>query len=386
MASPEPRLALAVRLIAAGTLFCLAFSGSLWLSTRLYPLTPAFSLVPAFPWPLDAAAVAVLVGLLVTVLVRPLARLPSAAVVGLLAVLFAQDQSRLWPSFYSFFLLFLLVLGHERRDDPRAAARTFAGMQFTVAAIYFWGGVHKLTPHFFTREFPWLIEPLTSRVPIPASWVPWLGAAAAVFEVTFAIGLLTRRWRRFALWEALAMHAVVFVCIGPIRGHWNDSAWAWSLSMAAIAWTLFHDAPPFELTLATGGTAAQLVPRAIVAALVGVMPALNGVNRWDSAVSFNVYTGNVATGLVLLEPDAAKSLPPAVAAHVMPGDEWAVLDLNAWAIAEFNAGAYPERRIFRRLFAEICRWVPANAAHLVVVDKATWFAPKTTRIERWDDP
>lgn len=244
MASPERRLALVVRLIAAGTLFCVAFSGSLWLSTRLYPLTPAFGLVPAFPWPLDAAVVAVLVGLLLALVIRPLARRPLAAVVGLLAVLFAQDQSRLWPSFYSFFLLFLLALGRDRRGGPQEAARTLAGMQFTVAAIYFWGGVHKLTPHFFTQEFPWLIEPLTSRVPIPASWIPWLGAAAAAFEVTFAIGLLTRRWRRFALWEALAMHAFVFVCIGPIRGHWNDSAWAWSLSMAAIVWMLFTTPRP----------------------------------------------------------------------------------------------------------------------------------------------
>jgi len=386
MAGPEQRLALVVRLIAASTLFCMAFSGSLWLSTRLYPLTPALGLVPAFPWPLDAAVVAVLVGLLVAVLVRPLARLPLAALVGLLAVLFAQDQSRLWPSFFSFFLLFVLALGHDRRGGPQEAARTLAAMQFTVAAIYFWGGVHKLTPHFFTEEFPWLIEPLTSRLPIPAGWIPGLGLAAAVFEVTFAVGLLTRRWRRFALWEALAMHAVVFVSIGPIRGHWNDSAWAWSLGMAAVAWTLFHSAPPFELPLTTGGPAARLGPRAVVAVLVGIMPALNGVNRWDSGISFNVYTGNVSTAFVLLEPDAARSLPPAVAAHVLPGKDWAVLNLNAWALAEFNAGVYPERRVFRRLFARICRWAPAGSARLVVVEKATWFAPKTTDIEQCCDP
>lgn len=386
MADPERRLAAAVRVVAVSMLFCMAFSGSLWLSTRLYPLTPALGLVPAFAWPLDAAVLAVLVGLLLAVVVRPFERLPLAAVVVTLALLFAQDQSRLWPSFFTFFLLFVLALVHDRRGGPQEAARTLAAMQFTVAAIYFWGGVHKLTPHFFTQEFPWVIEPLTRRLPIPAAWLPWLGAAAAVFEVTFAVGLLTRRWRRFALWEALAMHAVVFFCIGPIRGHWNDSAWAWSLTMAALAWTLFHGAAPFDVALAGGGPALRLAPRAVVAAVVGILPALNGVNRWDSAVSFNVYTGNVSTALVAMRPDAVDCLPPAVAAHVIPGKDWAVLEFNTWAIGEFNAGVYPERRIFRRLFGEICRWVPAGSAQLIVVEKATWFTPKATDIERCPCP
>ncbi|MGB8853111.1 MAG: hypothetical protein WCC69_06050 [Pirellulales bacterium] len=381
MDSPEQRLATVVRVVAAGMLFCIAFSGSLWLSTRLYPLTPAFGLAPPFPWPLDALAAAVLVGLLCVVLIQPLAWPPVAAVVIVLVGLFAQDQSRLWPSFYTFFLLFVLAAGHDRSGGPNAAERTLTGMRFAVAAIYFWGGVHKLTPHFFTEEFPWFIEPFTAVLPIPAGWIPGLGVAAAVFEVAFAIGLLTRRFRRFALWEALAMHAVIFVCIGPIRGHWNDSAWAWSLTMAAVAWVLFHAAPSFDVAPMLAGPMKRFAPQAAVAALVGIMPLLNGVNRWDSALSFNVYSGNQSTAVVVLRPDAFTSLPPAVAAHVTRGDVSAVLDLNAWSLGEFNAGVYPERRVFSRLFAQICDWVGPNAAQLIFVEKATWFTAKATTIQ-----
>jgi Mn2+/Fe2+ NRAMP family transporter len=71
MASPEQRLAAIVRVVAAGMLFCMAFSGSLWISTRPYPLTPVFGLVPPFPWPLDAAVAALLVGLLGAVIAWP---------------------------------------------------------------------------------------------------------------------------------------------------------------------------------------------------------------------------------------------------------------------------------------------------------------------------
>lgn len=386
MASPEQRLAAIVRVVAAGMLFCMAFSGSLWISTRLYPLTPAFGLVPPFPWPLDVAVAAVLVGLLGAVIAWPRAWSPVAAVVVLLAVLFAQDQSRLWPSFYTFFLLLVLALGHDRRGGQPAGARTLTGMQFAVAAIYFWGGVHKLTPHFFTEEFPWFIEPLTGVLPIPAGWLPAFGVAAAIFEVAFAIGLLTRRFRRFALWEALAMHALVFVCIGPIRGHWNDSAWAWSLAMAAVAWVLFHAAAPFDATLMLSGPMKLLAPQGAVAVLVGIMPLLNGVNRWDSALSFNVYSGNQSSAVVVLRPEAVDRLPPPVAAHVTRGDASAVLDLNAWSMSEFNAGVYPERRVFLRLFAQICPWVGPDAAQLVIVEKATWFTPKATTIQACGGP
>jgi hypothetical protein len=378
MGSPDQRLAAVVRVVAAGMLFCMGFSGSLWLSTRLYPLTPAFGLVPPFPWPLDALAAAALVGLLCVVLIRPLAWPPVAAVVIVLVMLFAQDQSRQWPSFYTFSLLFVLAAGLDRHGGPNAAERTLTGMRFAVAAIYCWGGVHKLTPHFFSEEFPWFIEPLTAVLPIPAGWLPALGIAAAIFEVIFAIGLLTRRFRRFALWDAMAMHAVVFVCIGPIRGHWNDSAWAWSLTMAAVVWALFHAAPPFDASLMLGGPLKPLALQAAVAVLVGVMPLLNGINRWDSALSFNVYSGNQSAALVVLRPEAVDSLPPAVAAHVTRGDVSAVLDLDAWAMAEFNAGVYPEGRVFRRLFDQICDWVGPEAARLIVVEKATWFSPKAT--------
>jgi hypothetical protein len=380
LASDEQRLSAMARLIAGSMLFCMAFSGTLWFSTRQYPLTPLFGIVPPFPEPLDTLVVCCLVGLLLAVLAWPLARLPVAMVVGVLVILFAQDQSRLWPSFYASFLLFILLLGHTRGGE-RSSGHTLSGMRFAVAAIYFWGGVQKLTQHFFMEEFPWFIQPLTNVVPLPEGWIPPLGVAAAVFEMAFALGLLTTRFRRLALWEALAMHAVILVCIGPLRGHWNDSAWVWSLTMAAQVWLLFYAAPPFEISAMRAGPPVGLAIRAMVFLLVGIMPALNTMNRWDAALSFNIYSGNVNVGSVVMRPDAVASLPPAVAAHVTHGETWAVLAFNTWAMHEFNAGAYPEKRVFRRLFATVCNWIPPGSGRLVIIEKATWVSPKATRQE-----
>lgn len=378
--SEQARLPVVVRVVAVSVLACLACSWRLWLSARLYPLAPAFGIVPRFPWPLDALVLAVLVGLLVGLVARPLSRPLGAGVVILLAILFAQDQSRLWPSFYEFFLLLLMLLAHRRGGGEAEAARTLDGMRFVVAAAYAWGGIQKLTPHFFHEEFPWFVRPLTDLLPAPVPGLPALGAAAAVCEALFGIGLLTRRFRRIALCEALAMHAVILVCIGPLRGNWNDAAWVWSLATAALAWLLFWSAPPFSFRTMLAAAPPHGLPQAVAVVLVGLMPLLNNVNRWDSALSFNVYTGNVSAAHVVMPAGSAARLPREIATHVLAADDREVLALNDWSMAEFNAGVYPEERIFRALLAEICGRLPEPSARLVLVEKAGWFFPKRTRV------
>lgn len=380
LASDERRLAAMARLVAGSMLLCMAFSGRLWLSTRLYPLTPLFGIVPPFPWPLDAAVLGLVVGLLLAIIARPMARMQVALLAALLAVLFAQDQSRLWPSFYACFLLVILLAGHDRSGGDEAASRTLAGMRFTVAAIYFWGGVQKLTQHFFHEEFPWFIRPLTDLLPIPEAWIPVLGIGAAVLEIAFAIGLLTRRFRGIALGEAMLMHAVILVCIGPLRGHWNDSAWIWSLTMAAQAWLLFFAARPFEPTKMFAAPPARSLPRLAVAVLAGVMPSFHTVGLWDAAISFNVYTGNVNTASIVMLPEAADKLPAELRPHVVRQDRSAMLDLGGWSQSLFNAGVYPEIRVFRRLFEVVTRDLPPESTRLVVVERATWLRPRMAKV------
>jgi len=379
--SERRRLEAVARTVAVSLLLCLAFSWRLWLSTRLYPLVPALDLVPRFPWPLDAGVLALLVGLLAGLALRPLSRGLAATVVGLFVVLFAQDQSRLWPSFYLFVFLLLFLVGSRRDGDEAAAGRMLAGMRFAVAMASVWGGVLKLNHHFAHEEFPWFVKPLTDFLPGPVPGLPIVAVGAAAFETLFGLGLLTRRFRAIALGDALLMHAVVFVCIGPLRGDWNDGAWIWSQTMAVLLVLLFGAAPSFRFeTMFAAAHAGGNLPAAAAVVFLGVLPVLNAVNRWDSAPSFNVYTGNVSRAHVILPADAAAALPAELAPHVAIHGEWAVFDPNAWSMRQFNAGVYPEERIFRAILAVICRQLPEPSARLVIEEKAGWFFPKTSRV------
>jgi hypothetical protein len=304
-----------------------------------------------------------------------------AGAVGLIAVLFVQDQSRLWPSFYELFFCLLLLLVAARPASELTAGRTLMGLRFVMAAVYFWGGAVKLNP-FFAAEFSWFVRPLTDLLPVPVPFMSAIAAGAAVFEMLFGIGLLTCRFRAIAIWEALAMHAAILVCIGPLRGDWNNAAWVWSVTMAARLWILFHAAPPFDAQAMFAGPMYAKVAPALAVGFIGVLPILNTCNRWDSAVSFNVYSGNVGAATVLMDPAAISRLPAEVARHVRQDGEWAVLQINDWAMGEFNGGAYPERRVFSRVCSRVCGWLDDPSTRIVIVDKAGWFVPKSTRVHQ----
>ena len=108
--SEEPRLVFFTRLLAVSILLCLAFSSKLWISRPFYPLVPFWGIVPAFPHPMDEFFRAWLVAVLLAVAIRPRSKIWTALALVTFAILFLQDQNRLWPSFYQFFFLKMIFL------------------------------------------------------------------------------------------------------------------------------------------------------------------------------------------------------------------------------------------------------------------------------------
>src|SRR3989344_277982 len=135
------RLEWFTRTLAVAFLLCTAVSGSLWISTRLYPLVPIAPFIAAFPYPLDYALLVVVVALLVGLIIRPRSKALIVALLVGLAVLFLQDQNRLWPSFYEFAFFFFVLAGmrmHAPADEEREASRVLMACRFILAGVYFW--------------------------------------------------------------------------------------------------------------------------------------------------------------------------------------------------------------------------------------------------------
>ena len=377
--SEEKRLALFARLLALSVLLCMGFCPKLWISSRLYPLVPLLDFVAPFPYPLDYIFIALVCAALLGVVLRPGSRVAILGVLAGFAVLFLQDRGRMWPSFYEFFFLFLL-LGACKGGGEAQAQHVLAGARFVMAAVYFWSGFQKLNTRFYYETFPWFIEPLTDRLPFDVALPPVIGLAGAVLEALFGLGLLTRRFRALSLCEAMLMHVLIFFLIGPFRGNWNNSAWAWSAVTAALVWVLFYKAPAFRFGDMFAAAPLCSAAQALAAVFIGLLPLLNNVNRWDSALSFNIYTGNVNTAYIRMRIDAARNLPAELAPFVSERYGLAELDIGAWTAHEFNAHPIGEEAVMKAVLRVVCSYAPDTSVNLVLKEKSGWFGTGSVKV------
>ncbi len=341
-------------------LFCgCLISRRLWLSSRLYPLSPVLGF-PALSSPWDGwffwAALAVLA-------LIPLARNPRPWIALFLAVAIVaalQDQSRWQPWFYQYlFMLAALGLSHER--NPEAGLNT---CRLILASAYIWSGLSKLNPRFLETVVPRLLEPLTKQSPGKLAY------ATAVAESMIGVALLFPRSRRVAVWCGVAMHLGILASIGPLGSRFNPVIWPWNVAMIAFLWLLFGRS---ENTAREILWSKSFVFQKAVLILFGLAPALGFFGLWDSYLSFSLYSGNLDSASIYLSDASYDRLP---------GDfgDWVYeeapnlnrLSIRDWSLGELNVPAYPEPRIFRNLARHLCTETGSPAdLRLVIEHKLT---------------
>ncbi|HEY6751947.1 MAG TPA: hypothetical protein VI027_11565 [Rubrobacteraceae bacterium] len=339
----EYRLAWLRIAVAAGLVAGLLLSPNLWISTRSYPLTPLWDAVPPLPYPADYALFGLLVVLVTGVGIargRAIGWLGIGALV-MAAFFVVQDESRLQPWFYQycFMLAAFCLFGLSRVG----ALDALNACRLIVVATYFWSGLQKANASFIQTTHPWLVEPLTTRLPDWAGSALLAGGyAVPVVEAVIGIGLLTRRFRRLAVMGALLMHAFIMLCIGPLGHDHNTVVWPWNFAMVAFVLILFWRAPddttPSTILDPGRNFSTGFAFRAAVLVLFAFMPLFNFFGLWASYLSSGLYSGTSKQGYVLVWDSA----------------NWQSTRIGGVSERELNTPAYPEESIFENVFAE--RW------------------------------
>ena len=358
----ENRLAWLRIALAAGLVAGLLLSPNLWISTRSYPLTPLWDAVPPLPYPADHALFGLLLVLVTGVGVargRAIGWLGISALV-IAAFFVVQDESRLQPWFYQYSFMLaafcLFGLGRVGALDALNACRLI------VAATYFWSGLQKANASFIQSTHPWLVEPLTARLPDWAGSALLAGGyAVPVVEAVIGIGLLTRRFRRLAVMGALLMHAFIMLCIGPLGHDHNTVVWPWNFAMVAFVLILFWRAPddttPSTILDPGRNFSAGFVFRAAVLVLFAFMPLFNFFGLWASYLSSGLYTGTSKQGYILVWDSA----------------NWQSTRIGGVSERELNTPAYPEESIFENVFAE--RWCEEGSEEALRREQAGYPEP-----------
>ena len=123
----------------------------------------------------------------------------------------------------------------------------------------------------------------------------------------------------------------------------------------------------------------RLAFQKLVLALFAIAPALSLVNRWDTFLSFSLYTGNRDTATFYMTAPVAARLPANVQEFVSEEDPQDPsrpdsLAVSDWSWGELNVPSYPELRIFKNIGREICRQASQPSdVNLVIRGKTTWF-------------
>jgi uncharacterized membrane protein YphA (DoxX/SURF4 family) len=298
----------------------------------------------------------------------------------------ALDQSRWQPYFVQYMLFLALVLGvpWERRGTWQTAELEDAlrPMRLFLAFTYLYSGLQKLNHTFVTGLFPWCFRPLAGWFGVdldqaPATAVAVFALGSAVAESVAGVGLLLPRTRCVAALVLAAMHVAILLAVGPLGHNRNVVIWPWNVALIAALLLLFlrrgEPSPSAEpptsaraarAAWATAGLRAPSTRRsrhALATAGVilgfGVLPALSFVDRWDSYLSFSLYSGNTREARLHVDPLDRDRLPSAARA-VLREDGW--LDLFDWSERELGATSYPEDRVALHIGRTVARRVTSG--------------------------
>ena len=88
----------------------------------------------------------------------------------------------------------------------------------------------------------------------------------------------------------------------------------------------------------------------MVMVLFWILPAFNLVGKWETYLSFSLYSGNNHTAKIILSDDSYKRLPPYIKHYVQHEGAQYILYPKDWCLIELKTPLYPEKRVFENVF------------------------------------
>lgn len=346
-------------LLTAAVVVQLCVTVGLWLPSRLYPLAPVFSWLPALP----AAANPLLLGsLILAVVAFGISNHRAAGIVFLViaAISIGLDLNRLQPWMYQFVLLMGVCLLIPNRQKA-------SYWRWIFGAGYIWSGLLKLNPFFLSQGIGWLLSPFIVLHP-DATFTQWIGMTVAFSEVAVGCALLFRSTAKWGALVGMAMHVLILIAIGPFGLHWNSAVWPWNIFMIVALGILVlsrAELLPLWPMLRRGYGLSLLV-------LVGALPALSVFGLWDTYLSSGLYTGNTDQATIILSNESIALLPQQVMVQtgVVPG-QGHMINLLQWSLDDTNAPSYPQEWTYVSVLREFCLGYGITDARLYVTNQWT---------------
>jgi len=351
-ADPDQKLTWLKITIAIAFICSFGLSWKLWISSRLFPLSPISNLLPVVPFPLDYIWFFLLLGLALAIIIVNHPRAFIFAFLTLAGLLALWDQTRWQPWFYQYMFM-LAALAVFARKKPEAQNRLTAlnGCRLIMIFTYLWSGLQKLNANFVNETWPDMAGPMLRFLPEAVRQLPsFVILIIPLLEVAIAVGLITRKHRNACVVMAIATHIVILILL--IGSGENIVVWPWNIAMALFVVILFWQDKE------TGYRKIIMVNpfHALILLMFGILPALSLIDLWDSYLSAALYSGNTDQAVIYVSPTVIDRLPAAIHPHIWQSTKPYFLDINRWAYGELNVPVYPEPRVYKKVTEQICKY------------------------------
>lgn len=271
------------------------------------------------------------------------------AIVAMLLLMCAIDLNRLQPWTWFYVLILSIVV----------AGKTSAAvaLRWLLAAVYFWGGVNKLTPYFAEENFQWFCE--LFEVTRFLGQYPVLGYIVAVFEIVLAVLLIVPQRKAWFGWIYVVFHGLIILSL--LKAHWNYVVIPWNAAMAALA---------FVLLFTPESVRKFNTPQAVLLFLAGMMPLANLFHSWPHQLSWQLYSNT--------QPEAVFYSP---APCEKAGDLWREksfdegrrLLLDDWSGASLGVPMFYSDHTFGQMARYLCDCIPEpDSGRLMILYVNPW--------------
>jgi uncharacterized membrane protein YphA (DoxX/SURF4 family) len=286
-------------------------------------------------------------------------RVFALAVILLVLLLCAVDLNRLQPWAW-FYMLVLGIAWAGKTTAPLA-------LRWLLAAVYFWGGVNKLTPYFAEENFQWFCEVFQTTAFL--GQYPALGYLVAIFEIVLAVLLIVPQRKAWFGWIYVVFHGLIIISL--FKAQWNYVVIPWNAAMAALAVVLLFTPDPVRKFN---------TPQAVLLFLAGVMPVANLFHYWPHQLSWQLYSNT--------QPEAVfYSTAPCEKA----GDIWREKSfdegrrflLDDWSGASLGVPMFYSDHTFGQMARYLCNCIPErDSGRLMILYVNPWdkSAERTTVI------
>lgn len=333
-----------LRLLLRITILCffssILLSLPLWFGDKEFPKLPAFDLFESPANWLEVGCFVLMMISCLTIFINQKFRLVFWLLITSLLLLMLIDLNRVqvWTfmfgiSFLSFSLLSPVLKQYGNTQNLSN------GLRIILLAAYFWIGVNKLNPDFFSTVLPYVTAPLQHKF----QWFMYFEELSYPVPFIQILAIPALLWKRTRNWTVIFMsffHLAVILLVGVFSYNGNSVIIPLNIFFISALLLLFYRQ---EFDLKEFRLRSRSMAFSILAVLI--LPAFSWFLPYPHNLSLDIYSGRYSFDPIAIDASKIEQIPDYLNKHSSKYGPHIYFDVYRWSMEEMNVPPFYESYI-----------------------------------------